>query len=66
MMTEQDKKDMTLLIRAQLEEQHGKPRGGTLIIVGTLLILSLMFNVMIWLSRSEYRESLLACWDMLP
>jgi hypothetical protein len=24
MMTDQDKSDMTLLIRAQLEEQHGK------------------------------------------
>ena len=67
MMTEQDKKDMRILIRGQLEEQHGKPSNDSAIIVlGASLIVSLMFNVMLWLSRDEDRESLLACWESLP
>jgi hypothetical protein len=43
MMTDQDKSDMTLLIRAQLEEQHGKIEGPSW--TKMFLAISIMLNV---------------------
>ena len=42
-MTEQDKKDMRLLIRAQLEEKHGKNEGPSW--TASFLAMSIMLNV---------------------
>lgn len=66
MMTDQDKHDMTLLIRAQLEEQHGKPVSGVSIILASVLAMSITFNGILGYTAYLYRELLHACWELLP
>jgi len=66
MMTEQDKKAMTTIIRAQLEEQHGKPVSGFTIIVTSVMAMSIAFNGILGYTVYSYRELLHACWELLP
>jgi hypothetical protein len=66
MMTDQDKSDMTLLIRAQLEEKHGKPVSGITTITVSLLAMSICLNGLLGYTLYGYRELLHACWDILP
>ena len=65
-MTEQDKSDMRLLIRAQLEEQHGKPVSGTSFVISLLLVVSITFNGLLGYTAYGYRELLHSCWELLP
>jgi hypothetical protein len=65
-MTEQDKTVMSKLIRAQLEEQHGKPATGKEFFLHMLLAVSLTFNGLLGYTLYEYRELLQACWELIP
>jgi hypothetical protein len=65
-MTDQDKSDMTLLIRAQLEEQHGKQVSNTTFIIASLLAMSICLNGLLGYTLYGYRELLHACWELLP